>query len=120
MKPTIEIDQENKLIITNLKKNMSKADVYEFIDDLHCTLAGTNASEQDYTLLNNATEKSFAELDSARELADSFRKLLSDNHVKKFAVYRPQDDYYSENQADFPDKFKTFSSVTKAKDWLIN
>ena len=81
MKPTIEIDQENKLIITNLKENMSKTDVYEFIDDLHCTLASTNAHEEDYTLLNNASEKSFKELDSARELADSFRMLLSEQFL---------------------------------------
>jgi len=117
MKPSIEIDPKNKLIITNLSENMTKYDIYEFIDDLHSTLKDANT---DYALLTNASVKSFGDLDSARELADSFRQVLADNHVKKFAVYRPQNDYYSENESEFPEKFKTFSDISKAKTWLIN
>ena len=120
MKPSIEVDQENKLIITNLKENMSTKDVYEFVDDLHTTIAATGSMACDYTLLNNASEKSFSDLDSARELADSFRQVLMDSHIKKFAVYRPQDDYYSENENEFPERFKTFRDESLAKDWLIN
>lgn len=116
MKPTIEFNKEKKIIHADLKPNMSKQEIYEFIDDLHSTLADNQAL--DISLLTNASQKSFTDLDSAFELSESFRKLLEEAHIKKFAMLRPQADYYSENIVDYKDQFKTFTNEVEAEKWL--
>lgn len=120
MKPSIEIDEKNNLIITHLKNDMHRGEIYEFMDDLHQTFKKLKNNPKTYKLLNNASEKSFQDLDSARELSDAFTQLLRDNHVQKFATLRPQSDYYSENVELYPNKFKIFDQEDSARDWLAN
>lgn len=120
MKPSIEIDSEQKLIITHLKDNMKTSEIYEFIDDLYASLNSLQVESKELSLLNHASEKGFESLDSARELPEAFGQLLSDNHIKKFATVRPQADYYSENVELYPGKFKIFNSEDNARDWLEN
>lgn len=118
MKPTIEFDKEKSVIKAILKPNMTKHEIYEFIDDLHATLNQTD--NKSVSLFTNAEEKDFDDLETALELSESFRKLLEESHVERFAFYRPQADYYSDNEVDFKGQFKTFTNLNEANSWLEN
>lgn len=95
---------------------MSVAEIDLFLNEFRELIEGEKG--EPFSLLNDATEKSFLDLAAVRKLSVGMRELLALGNVNRAAVVRPQGDYQNEIADKNPDRFSIFKSAKEAEEWL--
>ncbi len=101
-----------------LAEDMTLDEVEQFITDFRTMVGRLEGAP--FHLLNNATNKSFADLAAVKVLSVGMRSVLSESNVKRVAVVRPQNDYINEESINKPDLFQIFENRHDAKRWLFS
>ncbi len=101
-----------------LTENMNLEEVQEFLTNLREVIQNLDGAP--FNLLNNASEKSFADLGAVKALSVGMREIFATSSVKKVAVVRPQGDYTNEEPQNNPDIFQIFKDYQEAKCWLLS
>ncbi len=118
MRPNIEVCQNSSLIVITYGFEMSKDQIIEFLSELESIVIKLNSRGAVFSVLNNASEKTFVDLAAVRELSVGLRRVLSLGKLDRIGVYRPQGDYLVEETGSDESKIKVFSDVNEAENWL--
>ena len=119
MKPKIDIDSERSMVTVKLEEDMSFAEVREFLEELKAVVGKFNEGGVPFSMLIDAESKTFEDLNAVRELSQGIRATLEACDIKRFAVYRPQNDYPTDDELAQPDKFKNFMNLEDARTWIL-
>lgn len=58
-------------------------------------------------------------LNAVREFSQGLREILKTSSVNRLAIYRPQDNFHSDEELTQPDKIKSFVTLESARTWLL-
>ena len=119
MKPTISVDNEHAIVTTRFAPDMTLDEIQEFLTELKTTVDDFGDRGATFSILNDAADKSFENLDAQRELSLELRKILAGANLDRYAIFRPQGDYRSDEEDKHPDRMKTFVTLEEANAWLF-
>ncbi len=119
MKPKIHVDYEKSVFTIKLTQEMSMGEVQEFLKEFAVSVNEFSKKGMSISVLIDAAEKYFSDLNTTRAFSQGFRKILESSKVNKVAVYRPQDDFHGDEELAQPNKIKTFVTLEDANLWLL-
>lgn len=118
MKPVIYNNKEKAFISVTLCQEMSREGISEFLEEFEEILEGYKTRGVSFSVINDAAQKSFESIDAVRDMSQGLRRILNTELLLRCAVYRPQNDYASDNEKNYPNKFRSFVDLDEAKRWI--
>ena len=118
MKPVIDNNKENALISVKLFPEMSREGIKEFSEEFEEIVEGYKTRGVSFAVINDAAQKSFESIDAVRDMSQGLRRILNTELLLRCAVYRPQNDYASDDEKTDPHKFRSFVDLDEAKRWI--
>lgn len=119
MKPKVYVDYQKSIITAKLVPEMTLEEVEGFLEKFEIIVQKFNEDGIKFSVLNDAAEKSFADLNAVRKMSERMRSILKPSNINKLAIYRPQDDFHTTEESDLPDKIKAFVVLEDARTWLL-